>query len=155
MVRQNRTNSLLVHVLQPTLTLHWDKPEDVMNKVMTTALIAGGLLLINAPEAAAHKEVRNTHQAPAYYHYYPGVDVRRPRHMPRWLHRNDSFRRWYRHTPLRRNVWVAWDELYHIYRWERRYGQRFDRRHRGYDEYRRRDDRHNRGKHRDGRRHRH
>ena len=126
-----------------------------MNKVMTTALIAGGLMLINSPEAAAHKEVRHTHQAPAYYHYYPGVDVRRPRHMPRWLRRSDSFRRWYRYSPLRRNVWIAWGELYDIYRWERRYGQRFDRRSRAHDEYRRRDYRHNRGKHRDRRRHRH
>ena len=58
-------NSLPVHVLMATLKLHWDKPEDVMNKVMTTALIAGGLMLINSPEAAAHKEVRHTHQAPA------------------------------------------------------------------------------------------
>ena len=156
-------NSLPVHVLAPTLKLHWDKPEDVMNKVMTTALIAGGLMLINSPEAAAHKEVRHTHQAPAYYYYYPGVDVRRPRHMPRWLHRNDSFRRWYRHTPLRRNLRIAWDELFDIYRWERRHATRFERRYRDYDDYRRRhyrDDRDGyrnkrRNKHRDGRPHRH
>ena len=126
-----------------------------MNKVMTTALIAGGLMLINSPEAAAHTEVRHTHQPPAYYQYYPGVDVRRPQHMPRWLHRNDSFRRWYRHTPLRRNIWVAWEELYSIYRWERRYGHRFDRRYRDHDDYHRRDDHHDRGRYRDGRRRRH
>jgi hypothetical protein len=126
-----------------------------MNKVMTTALIAGGLMLINSPEAAAHKEVRHTYQAPAYYYYYPGVDVRRPRHMPRWLQRNHSFRDWYRHTPLRRNVRLAWGELFDIYRWERRYGHRFDRRYRDHDEYRGRDYRHDRGKHREGRRHRH
>lgn len=148
-------NSLPVHVLMTTLKLHWDEPEDVMNKVMTTALIAGGLMLINSPEAAAHKEVRLTHQAPAYYHYYRGVDVRRSRHMPRWLHRDRSFRHWYGHTPLRRNVWIAWGELFEIYRWERRYGTRFDRRYRDYDEYRRHGYRDKRGGRREGRRHRH
>ena len=106
-----------------------------MNKVMTTALIAGGLMLINSPEAAAHKEVRHTYQAPAYVHYYSGVELRRPRHMPRWLHRNDSFRRWYRHTPLRRNAWVAWEELYDIYRWERRWGKTYYRSENYWDDY--------------------
>jgi hypothetical protein len=133
-----------------------------MNKVMTTALIAGGLMLINSPEAAAHEEVRHTHQAPAYY-YYPGVDVRRPRHMPRWLHRNHEFRYWYRHTPLRRNLRIAWHELFDIYRWERRHATRFDRRYRDYDDYRRRHYRDDRDGHRnkrhdkrrDERRHRH
>ena len=156
-------NSLPVHVLMATLKLHWDKPEDVMNKVMTTALIAGGLMLINSPEAAAHKEVRHTHQAPAYNYYYPGVDVRRPRHMPRWLHRNHEFRYWYRHTPLRRNLRIAWHELFDIYRWERRHATRFDRRYRDYDDYRRRHYRDDRDGHRnkrhdkrrDERRHRH
>lgn len=138
-----------------SLKLHWDKPEDVMNKVMTTALVAGGLMLINSPEAAAHKEVRHVHQPPAYYHYYPGVEVRRSRHMPRWLKRNDAFRYWYRHTPLRWNARIAWDELFDIYRWERRYATRFDRRYRDYDDYRRRGHRHDRDRYRDKRRHRH
>lgn len=126
-----------------------------MNKVMTTALVAGGLMLINAPEAAAHKEVRHINPPPAYYQTYPGAIVRRPQHMPRWLHGNDSFRHWYRHTPLRRNLRIAWHELFDIYRWERRHATRFERRYRDYDDYRRRGYRQDGDRHRKGRRHRH
>ena len=134
-------NSLPVHVLVPTLALHWDEPEDVMNKVMMTALIAGGLMLVNSPEAAAHKEVRHTYQTPAYYHYDYDADARRSKHMPRWLKHNDSFRRWYKHTQLKRNPRLAWNALFDIYRWERRYEYRYDRRYRDYDRYRHSDDR--------------
>ena len=72
-----------------------------MNKLMTAAVIAGGLMLLDAPEAAAHKEVRNVYQPPAYHYAYH--DVRRSHHMPRWLKRNRAFRHWYRHTPLQRD----------------------------------------------------
>ena len=123
-----------------------------MNRVMTTALIAGGLMLMNSPEAAAHKEGRQTHQPPAYYQYYNGVDMRRSKHMPRWLQRNESFRRWYRHTALQRNRRLAWNELFDIYRWERHYGNRYDRRSRDHNGYW---DRNGRDGRRDGRRNRH
>ena len=86
-----------------------------MNKIVTVALIAGGLLLLDAPEAAAHKEVRNSYQPPAYYH----LEARRGKHMPLWLKRNRSFRHWYKHTRLRRDRRLAWHQLFNIYRWER------------------------------------
>ena len=118
-----------------------------MNKVMMTALIAGGLMLVNSPEAAAHKEVRHTYQTSAYYHYDYNAEVRRSKHMPRWLKRNDSFGRWYKHTQLKRNPRLAWNELFDIYRWERHYEHRYDRRYRDYDRYRHSNDRHG---HREG-----
>jgi len=136
------TNSLPVHVLTLNLALHWEEPEDVMNRVMMTALIAGGLMLVNSPEAAAHKEVRHTYQTPAYYHYDYRANVRRSQHMPRWLKRDDSFRRWYKHTRLKRNRYLAWNHLFDIYRWERHREYRYDRRYRDHDRYRYRDDRH-------------
>jgi hypothetical protein len=86
-----------------------------MNKIITVALIAGGLLLLDSPEAAAHKEVRVVYQPSTHYR----VELRRPKHMPRWLKRNQSFRTWYRHTRLRANRHLAWHQLYDIYRWER------------------------------------
>jgi len=123
-----------------------------MNKVMITALLAGGLMLVNSPEAAAHKEARHTYQPPAHYFY----DVHRSKHMPRWLKRNHSFSKWYRHSSLRRNHRVGWDELFDIYRWERRHGYRSDRYYnyerRYRDDYRRDDRRRDR---RDKRGHRH
>ena len=94
-----------------------------MNKLMTTALIAGGLMLMNSPEAAAHKEVRTVYQPPAYYHF----DARRSEHMPRWLKRDHSFRQWYRHTRLKRDRHLAWNQLFDIYRWERRWGKSYYR----------------------------
>ena len=86
-----------------------------MNNIVTVALIAGGLLLLDSPEAAAHKEVRNLYQPPAYYYMEAG----RAKHMPRWLKRNRSFRHWYKHTRLRLNRRLAWHQLFDIYRWER------------------------------------
>jgi hypothetical protein len=153
------TNSLPVHVLASTLRLHWDKPEDVMNKIMTTALIAGGLMLINSPEAAAHKEVRHTYQPPAYYQ----IDVRRSDRMPRWLKHDRTFRKWYRHSRLKRDRRLAWNQLYDIYRWERRWGKTYYRSDNYWaDYYRYRDHHHDRDRdrnrdrdRRDRRRHRH
>ena len=95
-----------------------------MNKLMTAAVIAGGLMLLNSPEAAAHKEVRNVYQPPAHYAH---IDVRRPQHMPRWLKRNKGFRHWYRHTSLKRDRRLAWHQLFDIYRFERRFGHRYYR----------------------------
>lgn len=94
-----------------------------MNKMMIAALIAGGLMLTNSPEAVAHKEVRNVHQA----HTHAYVDVRRPKHMPRWLKRDRAFRHWYANTSLRRDRRLAWGQLYEIYRWETRWGRAYYR----------------------------
>ena len=55
-----------------------------MNKMIVTTLLAGALLLLDAPEAAAHKQVRN--HAQTWSHY--GVEHRRTHQMPRWLQRN-------------------------------------------------------------------
>jgi hypothetical protein len=106
-----------------TLVLHWDRPEVEMNKLMTVTLIAGGLMLMNSPEAVAHKQVRNVYQPPAYYH----VDIRRTSHMPRWLRRNYSFRKWYQHSRLQRDRRLAWHQLYEIFSWERRWGKTYYR----------------------------
>lgn len=146
-------------MLAPNLQVHWDEPEDVMNNLMTAAVIAGGLMLVNSPEAAAHKEVRVAYQPSA--HYYTHVDVRRPRHMPRWLKRNKEFRHWYRRTPLRRDLRLAWYQLYEIYRWERRTSRYYYRSRNHWNDYyafrygERRHDRYHRRDHRDNHRHRH
>ena len=106
-----------------------------MNKIITVALIAGGLLLLDSPEAAAHKEARTVYQPSVYYR----VETRRVKHMPYWLKRNVSFRRWYKHTRLRKNRHLAWHQLYDIYRWERvyaRYDRRGDHHYRYNDDYR-------------------
>lgn len=112
-----------------------EEPEIDMNKIFTVALIAGGLLLLDAPEAAAHKEVRSVYQPPAFYRF----ELRRTKHMPHWLKRNQSFRKWYKHTHLRRNRHLAWHELFDIYRWERadaRKHRRGSRHYRYYDDFR-------------------
>ena len=106
-----------------------------MNRVMTVVLIAGGLMLMNSPEAAAHKQVRNVYQPPAHYQSYGRAYERRPNHMPRWLKRNKSFHKWYGHTPLRHNRRLDWDALFDIYRWERSWSSAYRRS----DKYRRSD----------------
>ena len=125
-----------------------------MNKLMTTALIAGGLMLMNSPEAAAHKEVRTVYQPPAYYQ----VDVRRSGQMPRWLRRDHAFSKWYKHTRLKRDRRLAWNQLFDIYRWERRWGRsyyRSDNYWADYYQYRYRDRDDHRRNRNDRRRHRH
>ncbi len=116
-----------------------------MNKIITVALIAGGLLLLDSPEAAAHKEARTVYQPSVYYR----VETRRAKHMPYWLKRNVSFRRWYKHTRLRKNRHLAWHQLFEIYRWERfdRMKHRRGGRHVHIHDYYRDDDRNERRRH--------
>ncbi|MGB5511281.1 MAG: hypothetical protein WBM87_06195 [Woeseiaceae bacterium] len=92
-----------------------------MNKMIVTTLLAGALLLLDAPEAAAHKQVRN--HAQTWGHY--AVEHRRTQQMPRWLKRNKSFRHWYTHSSVRRDRRLGWHQLFDIYRWERSYKRRY------------------------------
>ncbi len=135
-----------------------------MNKLMIAATLAGGLLLANAPEAAAHPEVRHAYGPPGYYHPHDRYEMRRASHMPRWLKRHRGFRHWYHRTPLKRNKRLAWYELFEIYRWERRWGRSYSRSPNYWNDYfayryrqheRRYDDRYDDDDRRRGRRHRH
>ena len=98
-----------------------------MNKILTVTLIAGGLLLLDSPQATAHQEIRSAHHPYAHYQ----LEHRHSDRMPYWLKRNQSFRKWYRQTRLRKNRHLAWHRLFDIYRWERvekrrhRHGGRF------------------------------
>ena len=118
-----------------------------MNKLIATSLLAAGLLLLDAPEAAAHSEARHVYFSPAYYR----AEHRRTHQMPRWLKRNKSFRHWYAHSRLKRDRRLGWHQLFEIYRWERFYTYRYrvDRRdlnkhyyRGGRDDYRQRSRRH-------------
>lgn len=108
-----------------------------MNKIVTAALVAGGLLLLNAPEASAHDEIRVSYERGHYY-----GDVRRHHRMPYWLKRDKAFRRWYKKTRLRRYEHLTWHRLFNIYRWEtieRRKHRRVDRYARNHHYYRHHD----------------
>lgn len=105
-----------------------------MNKVILSAVIACGLLLLDAPEAAAHEQRDGQYRAPRYDYSdsyrrdgygrdsysrdYYGSRHKRAKEMPRWLKRNKSFRRWIRHSHLRENRRLSWYQLFDIYRWE-------------------------------------
>lgn len=92
-----------------------------MNKLIATSLLAAALLLLDAPEAAAHSEARDLYVSPAYYR----AEHRRTHQMPRWLKRNKSFRHWYAHSQLKRDRRLGWHQLFDIYRWERFYTYRY------------------------------
>lgn len=94
-----------------------------MSRIWTIALLAGGLLFLDAPEAAAHKEVR-TMQLPAAHHR---AETRRAKHLPIWLQRNQAFRAWYKHSRLKKNRYLSWHQLFDIYRWERVSARRLQR----------------------------
>lgn len=100
-----------------------------MNKIFFITLIAGGLLLLISPEAAAKHAVRPDYMPRTYQHTdtyyrdsyrrdYNGHRHARSHRMPRWLQHERSFRRWYRHSHHRRNAYVSWYRLFSIYRWE-------------------------------------
>lgn len=114
-----------------------------MNKLILSALIACGLLLLDAPEAAAHENRDSQYRSHRYdnsdsyrrHSYsrdgyrdryrgdykrdrYYGSRYKRAKEMPRWLKRNKSFRHWIRNSRLRQNRRLSWNELFDIYRWE-------------------------------------
>ena len=118
-----------------------------MKKMMIAAVVAGGLLLMNSPEAAAHQQVRHVNKSQTYSH----IEARRSHRMPGWLKRNKAFRHWYSHTPLQRDRRLAWHQLFEIFSWEYRrdrvyyrsgsdwhdeYRHRYSERHYDRDDYR-------------------
>lgn len=105
-----------------------------MNKFSTLALLAGSLLLLDAPDAAAHKGSYTVSPPPAFSRY----EAQRAKHMPRWLHRNKSFRTWYQSSPLKRHRYIAWQQLYEVWYWEQLVAKRYRHQHRydrGYDDH--------------------
>ncbi len=117
-----------------------------MNKVLISAVIACGLLLLDAPEAAAHDQRDRHHSSPrheysdsyrhesrgrnayrreGYQRDYKRSKYERARKMPKWLKRDRSFRRWFEHSRLRRDHWLSWHQLFEIYRWELSYRRHY------------------------------
>lgn len=88
-----------------------------MNKLSVGLLLAASLFVIDVSPAAAHQGAEG---ARAYNHGHQ-LENRRHQQMPRWLKRNVRFRDWYRHSPLKRYRQIGWNQLYDVYRWERRY----------------------------------
>ena len=106
-----------------------------MNKLSVALLLAAGLFLIDVSPAAAHQRVDGYN----VYTHARHAEVLRRHEMPRWLKRNRHFRHWYRHSPLKRYRQIGWNQLFEVYRWERRY---FASRHYvDYDDDRRKDKR--------------
>ena len=103
-----------------------------MNKLSVGLLLAASLFFIDVTPAAAHQGADRTHVQRHGYQF----ETRRRHGMPAWLKRNKRFGHWYRHSPLRHYRQIRWNELFEIYRWERRYF--VDRRYIAHDDDRRR-----------------
>ena len=126
-----------------------------MNKVILSTVMACGLMFLDVPEAAAHEQRDSQYRAPQhqshsrdaysrdryrkgyregyrrdhkydYRHGQYGSRYKRADEMPRWLKRNKSFRHWIRHSGLRENRRLSWNQLFDIYRWDH-YNYRYDR----------------------------
>lgn len=118
-----------------------------MNKVIISAVLACGLLLLDSPVTEAHESGRKHYQSQGQYRHADsyrrdsrGYDShngyrkehRRGRHyrdntMPHWLKRDRSFRHWYKRSHLRHDYRLTWHELFDFYRWN--YAQRHQYRH--------------------------
>jgi hypothetical protein len=100
-----------------------------MKRLIWSLLIASALVLTSVPGASAH----GSHYRAYERHYV----VRHGHNYPYWLRRNSDFHRWYWHSYYRHDFYLSWDQLFDIYRYERRYHRPYryyDRR--GYDRYR-------------------
>ena len=114
-----------------------------MKKLAISLLLAAGLILIDVSPAAAHSSVERVH-VKSYGHRAHEL---RHHQMPNWLRRDHRFHHWYRNTPLRHYPQISWNQLFEIYRWERRY---FGTRHYvAYDDKHRWKDRRKRHRHDD------
>ena len=104
-----------------------------MNMKLLAIAVAGMALIAAAPAANADHKHKHRHvdvyDGYGHSYGYPGYRVHERDRLPRWLRRHDHFRAWYRHTPLRYNLRLGWDELYSIFIWERCYSdhRRFHR----------------------------
>ena len=87
-----------------------------MNKLSVGLLLAASLFFIDVSPAAAHQGADHVRGYSDSYRYQP-----RRHEMPKWLKRNKRFRHWYRHSSLKRYRQIGWNQLFEIYRWERRY----------------------------------
>jgi hypothetical protein len=91
-----------------------------MKHIISAIIVAGSLLLVDAMPAAAHEVMRNAYDQPGAYR----SGERRSKNTPSWLKHNDSFKGWYKRSPLKNNRYVSWSELYQIFWWERSYAAR-------------------------------
>ncbi len=91
-----------------------------MNRLGVSLLLAASFFFLEISPATAHQDFDRTR---AYNHGYQ-YQLWRHHEMPRWLRRDKHFRHWYRHTPLKRYRQIGWNQLFEIYRWERRYFSR-------------------------------
>ena len=118
-----------------------------MNKVIISAVLACGLLVLDSPEASAHDGSNRQHRASEVDRYdsyrreahsrdyysrdnrsrerYRSVnhytDQKRSNKMPRWLKQDRSFRHWLQRSRLNKNRRLSWHQLFDIYRWEHSY----------------------------------
>ena len=120
------------------------KTNHLMKRLAWSLIFGMGLMLLNVPDASAHKTEYRPHIV--YDHYaYAGS-----RPFPRWLRKDREFQRWYLYSHYRMNRHTTWHRLYNVYKNERRHRLK-NRRFRG-KVYR---DNGRRSYERDSRRHRH
>lgn len=90
-----------------------------IRRLVFSIMLSAGLLTAIAQPAAAHKiEFRPV--VSKHYYYQHG------RHFtfPRWLRKNQDFRRWYLRSDYRYIRGANWNTLYDMYLFEKRYQRR-------------------------------
>ena len=87
----------------------------VMKRTFFSLIFGICLLLVNVPEASAHKIEYRPYVVHDHYAYAGS------RSFPRWLRKNRDFQRWYLYSNYRLNRHMSWHRLYDIYRFEKRH----------------------------------
>jgi len=117
-----------------------------MKTTATLSILVGAWLIVAAGPATAHESSHRDAERRAHHYVHYDYRVRRQHAMPRWLKRHRGFRHWYRHSRYERHRRLAWEVLWDIYTWERRYGRRYDRGVHAHDGYRGLKHKHRRGR---------
>ena len=99
-----------------------------MKTKATLSILASAALLAVAAPAWAHGDVHRDRGYTVHYDVHHDYRVRDRHRMPRWMRRHDGFRHWYSHSRYQRDRQIAWNTLWDIYVWERRYDRRYDQR---------------------------
>lgn len=83
-----------------------------MKRLIWLLVLSAALVVAVVPEASAH---------PSHYQFDRHYVVRHGHSYPYWLRRNSDFHDWYWQSRFRNDFYLSWNEIFGIYRYERRY----------------------------------
>lgn len=105
--------------------------DNTVTRLVWSCVLTIGLAAALIPQANAHD---TSHRPAGRYDHY---QVEFPRHgVPRWLRKDQAFKRWYLSKPYKRVRHVGWNRLYDMYLIDVRHHQKMSRAKRRHHQHR-------------------